>query len=398
MSYVKREKYIEELKKVTFTPDIKVVTGIRRCGKSTLLRQLRDELRETRDDVNLISIDLQMLDFEKFKDYHYLHDQVMAMLDSTKHNMLYIDEVQLCENFELAINSLHAKGVVEIFVTGSNAFLQSSDISTLFTGRTIEFHILPFSFDEYMQYYDSSSDIDEMFDKYVLEGGLPGAYVYNDDSFKKNYAREVFETIAVRDLVQKNSIRNETELLSLCDFLIDNISNITSTKSMANYLKSNNYQLSVNSIEKYIDLLAKSFMFYECRKYDLKGKKYLASSPKYYMADMSFRFAMQGRRNYDSGRIYENLVYLELLRRGYDVYIGSINGLEVDFVAKNSDEFMYVQVSDDITNPETLGREVRPLRVIRDNYKKVIISRTRDLPYSIDGLEVIDLPKWLLDN
>lgn len=398
MIFVTRNNYIEELNKASFTLDIKVLTGVRRCGKSTLLEQFRRELLSKRDDLNIISIDLQDLDFEKFKDYHYLHEQVVGMIDNSKHNMLFIDEVQLCENFELAINSLHSKKIVEIFITGSNAFLQSSDIATLFTGRTIEFHILPFSFKEYSEYNNSIDDLDDLFDSYIIEGGLPGAYVYNDAKYKKNYVNEVFETIVVRDLVEKNSVRNENELLSLCDFLMDNISNITSTKAIENYLKSSKKQLSINSIDKYIDLLCKSFLFYECRKYDIKGKKYLSSSSKYYLSDISFRAARLGSRNYDFGRIYENIVYLELVRRGYDVYVGKLYNSEVDFVAKNADDIVYVQVADDISNKETLNRELSSLMSIHDNYRKIVLARTHHATYTLDGVEIIDIPKWLIGD
>lgn len=396
MDYIKRNKYLDQLVHVKNTPDIKIITGIRRSGKSVLTEEYADFLRETEPDVNLVIIKLQELDFEDLLEYHALNQYILEHHIEGKYNVLIIDEVQLCENFEKVINSIHSKRIYDIYITGSNAFLLSSDLATLFTGRTIEIKVFPFSFAEYMQFFNPSDSIDDSFDAYARTGGMPGSYVYPIIEKRYDYVKDIYDTILLRDLVQKYNIRNKSELLQIAEFMMDNVSNILSPNSICDALNREESEITRKTVSKYIDYLEKAFLFYEAKRYDLRGKKYLENSKKYYLCDSSFRYAVNGTRNMDFGRVYENIVYLELLRRGYEVYVGKLYKKEIDFVAQKQNEKIYIQVSDNITDEKTFEREYSPLLAIKDAYPKVIIARTHHEAYDYQGIQVLDLPQWLL--
>ena len=396
MYYIKRNKYLNQLVHVKNTPDIKVITGIRRSGKSVLTEEYADFLKETEPDVNLVVIKLQELDFEDLLEYHALNQYILEHHIEGKYNVLIIDEVQLCENFEKVINSIHSKRIYDIYITGSNAFLLSSDLATLFTGRTIEIKVFPFSFAEYMQFFNPSDSIDDCFEAYVRTGGMSGSYVYPITEKRYDYVKDIYETILLRDLVQKYNIRNKSELLQIAEFMMDNVSNILSPNSICDTLNREKSEITRKTVSKYIDYLEKAFLFYEVKRYDLRGKKYLENSKKYYLCDSSFRYAVNGTRNMDFGRVYENIVYLELLRRGYEVYVGKLYKKEIDFVAQKQNEKIYIQVSDNISDEKTFEREYSPLLAIKDAYPKVIIARTHHEAYDYQGIQVLDLPQWLL--
>ena len=395
MKLIERKDYLDKLKECKGSPDIKVITGIRRCGKSILLSQYMDFLKKNFRNINLIYIDLQQLDFSDLLEYNTLHKYCIDHFKKSKDNILVIDEVQLCENFEKAINSLHAKRIFDIYVTGSNAFLMSSDLATLFTGRTVEIEVLPFSFYEFDKYFQKK-DIRAEFDDYFRIGGMPGAYEYKDEKRRYEYIRDIFETILQRDLFQKYKLRNRNELTQLSDFMLDNISNLSSPHNIAEELQKDNSTINEKTIKKYIHYLEDSFILYSATRYDLKGKKYLRSNKKYYISDHGIRFAMLGTRNLDYGRVYENMVYLELRRRGYDVYVGKLYKKEIDFVATRNSEKLYIQVSDDISKADTFKREYTPLLSISDGYPKIIIARTNHEEYQYEGIRIIDLAEWLL--
>ena len=266
------------------------------------------------------------------KEYHALHSYVEQHYVADKNNYLFVDEVQMCPKFELAINSLYSKGKYDIYVTGSNAFLLSADLATLFTGRYIEIHVFPFSFKEYSQYYDGVTDKDKLFDEYSLKGGLAGSYAYSNDRDRITYIKEVYETIVTRDLVQKYTLTDTTVLQRLSEFLMDNISNLTSPNKVSQLLKANDVATSHVTVGKYIKYLCNAFVFYDIKRYDIRGKKYLESSEKFYLCDTGIRYAILGSRNMDYGRVYENMVCIELMRRGYDVYVGKLYQKEIDFV------------------------------------------------------------------
>ncbi|MBT9815000.1 AAA family ATPase [Catenibacterium mitsuokai] len=396
MKTIVRKNYLNRIIELKDTPDIKIITGIRRSGKSKLMQSYIEYLKTNYDNINIIFIDFMDLEFEEIKEYHALHSYVEQHYVAGKMNYLFVDEVQMCPKFELAINSLYSKGKYDIYVTGSNAFLLSADLATLFTGRYIEIHIFPFSFQEYCEYYSDVSDKDKLFDEYSFKGGLAGSYLYPNDRDRVTYIKEVYETIVTRDLVQKYALPDTTVLQRLSEFLMDNISNLTSPNKVSQLLTANNVSTSHVTVRKYIKYLCNAFVFYDIKRYDIRGKRYLESSEKFYLCDTGIRYAILGSRNMDYGRVYENMVCIELLRRGYDVYVGKLYQKEIDFVAQRGSEKIYIQVSDNISAQETFEREYSPLLQIRDAYPKMIIARTRHPKYSYEGIMIYDIAEWLL--
>lgn len=398
MKTIVRKNYLNRIIELKDTPDIKIITGIRRSGKSKLMQAYIEYLKTNYDNINIIFIDFMDLKFEEIKEYHALHSYVEQHYVAGKMNYLFVDEVQMCPKFELAINSLYSKGKYDIYVTGSNAFLLSADLATLFTGRYIEIHVFPFSFQEYCEYYSDVSDKDKLFDEYSFKGGLAGSYLYPNDRDRVTYIKEVYETIVTRDLVQKYALPDTTVLQRLSEFLMDNISNLTSPNKVSQLLTTNNVSTNHVTVRKYIKYLCNAFVFYDIKRYDIRGKKYLESSEKFYLCDTGIRYAILGSRNMDYGRVYENMVCIELLRRGYDVYVGKLYQKEIDFVAQRGSEKIYIQVSDNISAQETFEREYSPLLQIRDAYPKMIIARTRHPKYSYEGIVIYDIAEWLLEE
>lgn len=398
MKIIPRDKYLQRIIELNGTPDIKIITGIRRSGKSKLMQAYIEYLKSHVDNCNIIYIDFMGLAFEEIKEYHALHAYVEARYQANKTNYLFVDEVQMCPQFELAINSLYAKEKYDIYLTGSNAFLLSADLATLFTGRYIEIHVFPFSFSEYCRYYEETKDIDQLFEDYTIKGGLAGSYAYKTEKDRINYIKEVYETIVTRDLVQKYALPDTLVLQRLSEFLMDNVSNLTSPNKVSQLLTANNTQTNHVTIGKYIKYLCNAFVFYDVKRYDIRGRKYLESSEKFYLCDTGIRYAILGSRNMDYGRMYENMVCIELLRRGYDVYVGKLYQKEIDFVVQKGDEKIYIQVSDNITASDTFERECRPLLQIRDAYPKMILARTRHPKYSYEGIDIYDVADWLLQE
>lgn len=394
MKLIDRETYLSRLISLKGTPDIKVITGIRRSGKSKLLEEYIDWIEEHGSDSNIIYIDLTQLKYEALKEYHALNDYIEDRFDRKKSNYVFIDEVQMCENFELTINSLHSTGKYDIYVIGSNAFLLSSDLATLFTGRTYEIEVYPFSFSEYLSYY-RTSDIQSAFEAYIKDGGMSGSYLYKGQEEKYKYLADIFDTLILRDIRQKYKIRNIALMYKIADFMMDNISNLTSSRKIADTLTKNVDSINHKTVGSYLDYLCNAFAFYKVRRYDIRGKKYLTSNEKYYLSDHSFRFAKLGTRNLDYGRVMENIVALELMRRGYEIYVGVLYKKEIDFVAVKQNEKIYIQVSDDISNEKTFEREVDSLLKIKDAYPKLLIARTRHEQYQYEGIQVIDIAEWL---
>ena len=398
MKIIPRDKYLQRIIELNGTPDIKIITGIRRSGKSKLMQAYIEYLKSHVDNCNIIYIDFMDLAFEEIKEYHALHAYVEARYQANKTNYLFVDEVQMCPQFELAINSLYAKEKYDIYLTGSNAFLLSADLATLFIGRYIEIHVFPFSFSEYCRYYEETKDIDQLFEDYTIKGGLAGSYAYKTEKDRINYIKEVYETIVTRDLVQKYALPDTLVLQRLSEFLMDNVSNLTSPNKVSQLLTANNTQTNHVTIGKYIKYLCNAFVFYDVKRYDIRGRKYLESSEKFYLCDTGIRYAILGSRNMDYGRMYENMVCIELLRRGYDVYVGKLYQKEIDFVVQKGDEKIYIQVSDNITASDTFERECRPLLQIRDAYPKMILARTRHPKYSYEGIDIYDVADWLLQE
>ncbi|CDC45925.1 predicted ATPase (AAA+ superfamily) [Firmicutes bacterium CAG:449] len=396
MKYLIRQNYLDKIIRLQNTPDIKVITGMRRSGKSILLKEFMDYIIKNDSNANIVFINFQDIEFEELLEYHNLHKYALDNFKEGMYNLLIIDEVQLCKKFELAINSLHSKNIFDIYITGSNAFLLSSDLATLFTGRTMSIEVFPFSFKEYLDYYNSNDDIDLMFNAYLKEGGMPGSLVYEDIVNKYNYLSDVFNTVLLRDLINKYKIRNQNEIKKLSEYMMDNIGNILSPNNICNCLNNDKVNITRKTISKYLNYFENSFMFYKAKRYDIVGKKYLSNSDKYYLSDVGFRYAINGTRNLDYGRCLENIVYLELLRRSYEVYVGKLYTKEIDFVAIKQNEKIYIQVSEFIDNEKTFEREYVPLLSIKDAYPKMIIARTKIDTYDYNGILIVDIAKWLL--
>lgn len=397
MKLIERKQYLDKMINAIGTPDIKVITGVRRCGKSKLLDAFKEYIEANIPNNNIIHINFNLPEYEHLLEYRTLYDYINYQYVRDKENFVFIDEVQMCTDFEKAINGLHATEKYDIYITGSNAFLLSSDLATLFTGRTFEIKVYPFSFSEYLQYFGHTGKY-AAFDKFMVEGGMSGSYLYKDQEAKYDYIAEVFDTLIVRDIRRKYKIRNPQLMDRIVDFLMDNISNLSSARNITSTLGKAMEKIHHTTVGSYMQYLCNAFAFYKVRRYDIKGKKYLASNNKYYLSDHTFRYAKLGTKNMDYGRVLENIVAMELLRRGYEVYVGVLYKTEIDFVAIKRNEKIYIQVSDNITEEKTFEREVTPLLKINDAYPKMVIARTRNPEYQYEGVKIMDIADWLTSN
>ena len=398
MKIVERPQ-LETLKKVMGTPDIKVITGVRRCGKTTLLRMFEEYVAMNVKDAVITRVNFNDIEFEHLRECHALNDYVEARYVEGRQNFVFIDEVQMCEGFEKVVNSLHASGKYDIYITGSNAFLANSDLATLFVGRVFPVELFPFSFMEYLDYY-GTNDVDDftkygLLDKYAFDGGFPGSYVYDDRSEKMRYIATIYDTMIVRDIEQKHDVQNEAVLMDIGNYLLDNIARLTTANSITNVLNAEQKYTNNKTVSSYLNYFCEAFAFYKVKRYDIEGKNYLRSQDKYYLCDHALKFAKLGTKNVNYGSIYENIVAIELMRRGYEVYVGTLRGKEVDFVAMRGDEKIYLQVSYDIAEEKTMEREVAPLLMIRDAYPKYLVARTRQPEQNYEGVHVLDLADFL---
>ncbi|SFU71385.1 ATP-binding protein [Butyrivibrio sp. INlla21] len=396
MKLIKRDYYLNKLLSVKNIPDIKVITGVRRSGKSKLMDAFI-ELISGDDQANIVRIKLNLKKFEKLLDADKLYDYIEQQYDENKTNYLFIDEIQLCEGFERIINSIYEEEIYDIYLTGSNAFLLSSDLATLFGGRVYEISLYPFSFNEYLMYYPSNN-IDESFDSYVKKGGMAGSYLYKTEEDARKYVNGIYRTTITKDIVKKFKIENEDLLIMIGNYLMDNVGNQTSIRNVASKLTSGTYKTNDKTVGAYINYFCRSFLFYPIRRYDIKGKRYLESDKKYYLSDLAFRFSEIGTKNSDYGHLYENIVAIELLRRGYELYVGKLYEKEVDFVAIKEGEKLYIQVTDDISRENTFKREVSSLLSIKDAYPKLLIARTKHEKSQYEGIRIIDIARWLSDS
>lgn len=396
MKLIKRDYYLNKLLAVKNIPDIKVITGVRRSGKSKLMDAFIDLISDD-DRANIVRIKLNLKKFENLLDADKLYDYIEKQYVESKTNYLFIDEIQLCEGFERIINSIYEEEIYDIYLTGSNAFLLSSDLATLFGGRVYEINLYPFSFNEYLMYYPSD-DIDEAFDSYVKKGGMAGAYLYKTEEDARKYVNGIYRTTITKDIVKKFKIENEDLLIMIGNYLMDNVGNQTSIRNVASKLTSGTYKTNDKTVGAYMNYFCRSFLFYPIQRYDIKGKRYLESDKKYYLSDLSFRFSEIGTKNADYGHLYENIVAIELLRRGYEVYVGKLYEKEVDFVAIKEGEKIYIQVSDDITREDTFKREISSLLSIKDAYPKLLIARTKHEESQHEGIRIIDIARWLCNS
>ena len=395
MKLIERNEYLEKLVSIKGTPDIKVITGVRRCGKSKLLEAFISYVQKNEPEANIIYVNFNLPEYDHLLTYRNLYDYVSDKYKEGAPNYVMIDEVQMCKDFEKAVNGMHSSERYDIYITGSNAFLLSSDLATLFTGRTFEVKLYPFSFAEFVKYYEIDNAYDA-FDRYINEGGMSGSYLYRKQEAKYDYIADIYNTLIVRDIRQKYKIRNVSLMDRIAEYMMDNISNLSTARSIADTLSGNKDKINHKTVSAYMQYLCNAFAFYKVRRYDIRGKKYLASNDKYYLSDHTFRYAKLGTRNMDYGRVIENIVAIELLRRGYEVYAGMLYQKEIDFVAIRRSEKIYIQVSENITDEKTFEREVNPLLQIKDAYPKLLLARTRHGITDHEGIQIVDVADWLL--
>jgi hypothetical protein len=397
---IERNEYLDVLKRFKDKKLIKVITGIRRCGKSTLLDIYKEFLLNNNvSDNQIISINLEDLKYSFIKDYMGLYNYICDNLNKNKKNYVFIDEVQNIDKFQKAVDSLYIKDNVDLYITGSNANLLSSELATLLSGRYIEVKMLPLSFKEYKSFYNDLSD-DELYRKYISMGSLPYVTNLDNEDDVSMYISSIYNDILIKDVMTRKGITDEAMLKSVATFTLDNISNLLSTNSIANTMTSDGRNINVRTVEKYLEGFSESYFLYKAGRYDIKGKQYLKTGEKYYVADLGIRYFVLGRKIGDYGRILENVVYLELLRRGYDVFIGKVDDYEVDFVAINSSGRLYVQVCETLKDNDNkiLERELRSLQKIEDNYEKIILTSDKIPVSNEDGIIVKNVLDWLLDK
>lgn len=397
-----RDLYLTQLIRFRDKPLIKVITGIRRCGKSTLLSLFENHLMAsgvTQD--HIIRMNFESFQFDEISDYKKLHTYIKKRLkNSSDRHYILLDEVQQVSSWEKAVNSFLVDANVDIYITGSNAYLLSSELSTLLSGRYVEIKMQPLSFKEYLDFTDTGTDgnIQNKFDQYLKFGGLPTVVELIDhpDTIGP-FLEGIYNTVLMKDVVERNGVRDSALLESIIKFIAANIGSIVSTKKISDYLTSSGRKTTSDTIDNYLKMLENAFIIYKANRYDLKGKMFLKTLEKYYLVDMGIRNQLIGLRNTDYGHVLENLVYLELLRRGYEVAIGKIGPLEVDFVATKADEKIYYQVSASILDEKTRARELRPLESISDNYPKYIITMDHSIFTDYSGIKVQNIIDFLLE-
>lgn len=394
-----RKEYLERLRNLKHKKLIKIITGIRRCGKSTVMEMFRDELLENGVDENQIIF----LNFEDYDNKHLRNpDELYSYIKerlAKKMNYIFLDEIQSVENFPEIVDSLYIKDNVDIYITGSNSSLLSSEIATLISGRYVEIKMLPLSFTEFVQATEQENQLSQAYRQYVETSSFPYVIELLQTPHEINsYLEGIYNTILVKDIIDRKKIADTLVLKSVSQFLFDNIGLELSSKRIADTLTSNGRKSDPKTIEKYITSLEESFIVYKASRYNIKGKEYLKSLEKYYVSDIGLRNFMLGKKAMDVGHILENIVYLELIRRGYEVYVGKVDDMEIDFVAQNTQGNTYIQVSASVRDENTLARELKPLKAVRDNYPKILLTLDDDPDGDYDGIIRKNALDWLKNN
>lgn len=395
---IQRTEYLNKLIAFKDKHFIKVVTGIRRCGKSTLLKIYQQWLREQGVDYSqIISINFEDIDYEELTDYKKLYAYVKERLTDGRMTYVFLDEVQNIDNFAKVADSLYIKENVDLYITGSNAYMLSSEIATYISGRYVQIEMLPFSFKEYMESTGSMSERDIKYTEYLQNSSFPQTLELKGQADEiRDYLEALYNTIVVKDIIARKKINDPMILKSVLRFVFDNIGSPLSSKKIADTMTSAGRKVDSRTIEKYLEALTESYIIYQAKRYNIKGKQYLKTLEKYYVVDIGMRFMLLGSKSVDAGHILENVIYLELLRRGYDVYVGKVEDFEVDFVAQNSRGITYFQVALSVRDEKTLERELRPLQSIKDHYPKVILTMDDDPEMHYDGIRRINARDWLL--
>ena len=396
---IPREEYLERLRNLKHKKLIKIVTGIRRCGKSTVLEMFRDELLNNGVEENqIIFINFEDYENKSLRNPESLYDYIKQRLTS-KMNYIFLDEIQRVDDFPEVVDSLYIKDNVDLYLTGSNSSLLSSEIATLISGRYVEIKMLPFSFKEFVKATNQSTNLSSAYRQYVETSSFPYVLELLQMPQEINaYLEGIYNTILVKDIIDRKKIADTNVLKSVTQFLFDNIGSELSSKKIADTLTSNGRKSDSKTIEKYVTSLEESFIVYSANRYNIKGKEYLKSLEKYYVTDIGLRNFMLGKKSMDVGHILENVIYLELLRRGYSVYVGKIDDMEIDFVAQNSQGNTYIQVAATVRDENTLKRELRSLQAVKDSYPKMLLTLDDDPKADYDGIIRKNALDWLMEE
>lgn len=394
---IERNDYLNILKRFKDKDLIKVITGIRRCGKSTLFDLYIKYLLENGiNESQIIRINLEDPIYNDINDYMKLYNYVIKKTEKNKKYYVFIDEVQVVPDFQKACDGLYIKKNIDLYITGSNAFILSGELATLLSGRYIEIKMETLSFKEYVDAFPNDTNIDRLYQKYISLGSFPYTLFLDSPDDIEIYIKAIYDSIVLKDIIARKKFPDYTMLQSIINFMLDNIGNLCSTNNIANTMTSNGRTISVHTVESYIASLLESYIFYKISRYDIKGKQYLKTGDKYYVADLGLRYFLLGRKQGDSGHVLENIVYLELKRRGYDVYIGKLDEYEIDFVAINSKGIEYYQVSESVKKETTLERELKPLESIKDHNQKFLLVGDIEPETSYNGIKKINVLDWLL--
>jgi uncharacterized protein len=403
MQTIARKRYLETLSVLKDKNLIKVATGVRRCGKSTLMTQFQDLLRKGNNKVSILAINMDMPDFRFLaeKNWREIYDYILKHLKKNVTNYVFIDEVQNVPEFEKLLEGLYVHPNIDLYVTGSNAFLLSSELATLLTGRAYEINVLPFSFAEYLEFTSKTTNTDRAFAEYVRTGGFPEAVRLSSEGnhFANEYLQMVFKNIYRNDISKRYTIYAEESYQEVVNFLIDSVGSSVSAGNIAKVLTANKKKIDNKTVSKYIDTLVEAYLFYKVNRYDIKGKQLLATHEKYYLVDLGFRNALLGKElASDAGHLLENVIYLELKRRNNQVWIGKTNNFEVDFVVRNNEGFtQYIQVAQTVQNAATLERELAPFDSIADHHEKLLITMDYETG-TYNGIKKINAIDWLTET
>lgn len=394
---IERKEYLDDLINFKDKKLIKVITGIRRCGKSTMFELFQTYLKANgTEDGQIITVNLEDGDCRDIRTSEKLYEHVTSRLLKDKTNYVFLDEVQQAENFQEAVDWLYTKKNVDLYITGSNAFLLSGELATLLSGRYVEIKMLPLSFKEYVSAYPGNTNTAALYVDYLQKSSFPGTLELARKQDIRAYLEGVYNTVLLKDIAARKKIADISMLESVVEFMFDNIGNLCSSTKIANAMTSAGRKTSVPTVENYLSALTESFVFYKAARYDIKGKQLLATGSKYYAADIGLRYFILGTKPVDMGHILENIVYLELLRRGYEVYVGKTDGAEVDFIAEGVGGWEYYQVAYTAADEHTLDRELSPLKAVKDHNPKYLLTMDYMPPASHDGIKQINVLDWLL--
>lgn len=396
---INRPEYLKKLHQFKDKNVIKVIMGIRRCGKSTIFELFQKDLLEngvTKDQIQFINF--ENMDFEPLLNYRSLHEHIKSKLIADKMNYIFLDEIQNVENFQKVVDSLQLLPNVDIYITGSNAHLLSGELATLLSGRYVAVNMLPLSFNEYLSSFSDKTDLGRKFKDYLVNSSFPYTTELNGNrDLIRDYLSGLYSTIVLKDIMSRNNILNSLVLEDVIRFMFKNIGNLSSIKSISDTMTSDGRKISTHTVENYLSGLINSYVLHKVGRYDVRGKQYLKSRDKYYVADIGLRYFLLGSRDVDYGQVLENVVYLELLRRGYEIYVGKVGALEIDFVALKNGETEYYQVAYTVKNENTLARELGSLEAVTDHNRKYLITMD-DLPTTFyNGIKQINAIDWLLE-